>query len=71
MGCQTPLKIHFHHSIVTFLPPNLRAVYDEHRKRINLSITKMELEALPRQRNPSIMGGYVLLDPMCVIPECN
>ena len=42
MGCQMSLKIHFLHSHLNFLPPNLGAVIVEHEEIFHQDITKME-----------------------------
>ena len=60
MGCRISLKIHFLHSHLNFLPPNLGAVSDEHGERFHQDITKME-NNYPGKWNPGMVGDFCWL----------
>ena len=57
MGCRMSLKIHFLHSHLNFIPPNLGAVSDEHGERFHQDITKMESNYQGKW-NPGMMGDF-------------
>jgi hypothetical protein len=57
MGCRMSLKMHFLHSHLSFFPPNLGAVSDEHGERFHQEISTME-ERYQGRFNPSMMGDY-------------
>ena len=57
MGCRISLKIHFLHSHLNFLPPNLGAVSDEHGERFHPDITKMESNYQCKWK-PGMMGDF-------------
>ena len=57
MGCRMSLKIHFLHSYLNFISPNLEAVSDEHGERFHQDITKMESN-YQGKCNPGMMGDF-------------
>ena len=59
MGCRMSLKIHFLYSHLSFFPPNLGAVSDEHGARFYQDITNMESNYQGKW-NPGIIGRLLL-----------